>query len=129
MKRTAYNPSASLTFPGMSQSVRWKDLIFLSGQCSMDEAGTTVGEGDPEAQVRQCFRNIETLLAHEGATLADVVKLTCFVVDMDVYPAYAAVKKELFPTDGPAGTTVIVKGLLNPSFLLEVDATAVVPSS
>ena len=129
MARTAYNPSAALTFPGMSQSVAWGDLLFLSGQCSMDDDAKPVGENDPVEQARQCFRNIETLLAHEGATLADVVKLTCYVVDADVYPAYAQVKAELFPSGGPAGTTVIVKGLLNPSFLLEVDAMAVRPNS
>jgi 2-iminobutanoate/2-iminopropanoate deaminase len=124
MRRT-YNPNAALTFPGMSQSVRSDDFVYLSGQCSMDDDAKLVGEEDAAEQARQCFRNIEALLAVEGSTLADIVKLTCYIVDAEVYPAYAKVKAELFPSEGPAGTTVIVKGLLDPRFLLEVDATAV----
>lgn len=125
MTRTTYNQSDALTFPGMSQLVRFGDLIFLSGQCSMDEHAEVVGEDDPLAQARRIFANIETLLAAEGSTLADIVKLVCFVVSPAVYSAYAQVKAELFPSDGPAGTTVVVKELLNPRFLLEVDATAI----
>jgi enamine deaminase RidA (YjgF/YER057c/UK114 family) len=123
--RVTRNPSEALTFPGLSQSVRSGDFIFLSGQCSMDENGKVVGEDDPLAQARQIFRNIESLLAAEGSTLADIVKLVCFVISPTVYQAYAQVKAELFPASGPTGTTVVVKALLDPQFLLEVDATAV----
>jgi 2-iminobutanoate/2-iminopropanoate deaminase len=125
LTRTSYNPSEALTFPGMSQSVQFGDFVFLSGQCSMDENAAVVGEDDPVAQAYQIFQNIEALLAVEGSTLADIVKLTCFVVSPEAYSAYALVKSEIFPSDGPAGTTVVVKALLNPRFLLEVDATAV----
>lgn len=125
MNRTTYNPSDLLTFPGMSQSVRVGNLLYMSGQCSMDEQAQLVGEGDPLAQARQCFRNIEQLLAAEGGTLSDIVKVTCYVVASDVYPAYSQVKHELFPAEGPTGTTVVVRALLDPRFLLEVDATAV----
>jgi len=110
----------------MSQMVRAGDTLYLSGQCSLDARGDVVGEGDPNAQARQCFQNIADLLATEGATLADVVRLTCFVPDVDVYAAYMAVKCELFPVDPPTGTTVVVSALLDPRFLMEVEAVAVV---
>ena len=125
MTRTSYNPSAALTFPGMSQLVASGGFVFLAGQCSMDEDAQLVGQDDPSAQARQIFRNIEALLAAEGGTLADIVRLTCFAVSPAAYEAYAKVKAEIFASEGPAGTTVIVKALLNPRFLLEVEATAV----
>lgn len=103
------------------------DLIFLSGQCSMDENANPVGVGDSTAQARQCFNNIQTLLGAVGCTLADIVKLTCFMVDAEVFPAYSRVKAELFPANPPAGTGVVVNALLVPEFLLEVDAIAVRP--
>ncbi|MFG1947187.1 RidA family protein [Nonomuraea sp. NPDC048826] len=124
MARRVVNPTAALTFPGMSQLVVDDDLAFLSGQCALDLAGRLVGEGDPEAQVRQAFANVESLLRAGGFALADVVKIICYVTDPDVYRAYAAVKAELFPDGGPAATTVVVAGLLDPRMLVEIDVIA-----
>jgi enamine deaminase RidA (YjgF/YER057c/UK114 family) len=112
-------------FPGVSQMVRAGDTLYLSGQCSQDADGQVVGEGDPEAQARQCFRNIAELLATQGGTLADVVRLTTFFASVEAYPAYSAVKGELYPKDPPAGTAVVVNALLDPRFLLEVEVVAV----
>lgn len=124
--RRAHNLSEPTTFPGMSQMVRAGSTLYLAGQCALDREGVVVGEGDPETQARQCFRNIADLLALEGAALSDIVKLTCFVPTMDAYTAYAGVKRELFPTQAPTGTTVVVAALLDPRLLLEVEAVAVV---
>jgi 2-iminobutanoate/2-iminopropanoate deaminase len=123
--RTSYNPGPALTFPGMSQAVAFGDFVFLSGQCSMDDNAQVVGKDDPDAQARQVFRNIEAVLAGEGSTLADIVRLTCYAVSPSAYQAYAQVKTEIFPSEGPAATTVIVSALLDPRFLLEVEATAI----
>lgn len=124
MERRYYNPNDELTFAGMSQMVRAGNTIFFSGQCSVDEKGQLVGENDPLEQARQCFRNIEWMLSSEGATLADIVKLNCFVVNMDVYRAYAEVKRGLFIDNCPTGTCVMAQ-LLDPRFLLEVEAVVV----
>jgi 2-iminobutanoate/2-iminopropanoate deaminase len=123
--RTAYNPSPALTFPGMSQAVAFGDFVFLAGQCSMDENAQVVGAQDPDAQARQVFRNIEAVLACAGSTLADIVRLTCYAVSPAAYEAYARVKSEIFPSEAPAATTVIVSALLDRRFLLEVEATAI----
>ena len=125
MERRTYNPSEPLTFPGMSQMVRAGNTLYLSGQCAMDENAQLVGEGDALAQARQCFANISELLASEGATLADIVKLNCFVTSTEPYKAYSQVKRELFLSDPPTGTTVVVVALLDPRFLMEVEAIAV----
>jgi enamine deaminase RidA (YjgF/YER057c/UK114 family) len=95
----------------------------VSGQLALSD-GVLVGKGDPAAQVRQCFANISAALALAQAQLSDVVKLTCFLTDASVYPAYAEIKATLFQDQPPAGTAVLVAGLLVPGALLEVEAVA-----
>jgi len=92
----------------------------------MDSAGNTVGEGDAGAQARQCFDNVGAALEAAGATWDDVTKITTFLVEVDDYPAYAAERLRRFPENGPASATVIVKALVSPAFLVEIEAVAVV---
>ena len=110
---------------GISQATRVSNHVFLSGQVAFGEGGELVGEGDAEAQAGQIFRNIERVLGKAGAGLDDVTLLTAYLTDAAHFPAYAAVKRRYFPSDPPAGTTVIVSGLLDPRLLLEVEVHAV----
>jgi enamine deaminase RidA (YjgF/YER057c/UK114 family) len=114
-----------LEFAGMSQAVRAGDVVTISGQVALAPHGL-VGEGDARAQAEQCFDNIDGLLAAAGARREDVVKLTCFLVDAGDYSAYAAAKAARFGEVAPCGTCVVVSALLDPRFLLEVEAVAVV---
>ena len=111
---------------GMSQATRCANVICLSGQVAFDEAGELVGEGDAKAQSEQIFRNIERLLTKAGAQLDDIALLTCYLTDAAHFPAYSEVKRRYFPENAPAGTSVIVAGLLDPRFLLEVEVVAAV---
>jgi enamine deaminase RidA (YjgF/YER057c/UK114 family) len=111
--------------PGMSQAVRKGRHVVLSGQVALDESGALVGEGDAAAQCEQIFRNVERLLSKAGSGLDDVVLLTCYLSDARHFPAYSAAKRRIFPGEAPAGTSVIVAGLLDPRFLLEVEVVAV----
>lgn len=120
--RQNLNPPG-MTFAGMSQGVAKGGLIHISGQVSLDQ-GKVVGIGDAAAQARQCFVNIEEVLRLAGATLDDVVALRCYLVDASHYAAYASVKNALFADNPPCGTAVVVKALLSPDFLLEVEAVA-----
>lgn len=121
---TRVNQSAALTFPGMAQAVRAGDTIMLSGQVAFDDSGSLVGEGDAVAQAEQCFVNIERLLEQAGASLSDVVKLTCYLADVSAYAGYATAKLRRFPDVGPAGTAVVAQ-LLDERLLMEVEAIAV----
>ena len=125
MSKQCINPTAALTFPGMSQATVSGNVISISGQVALDASGHLVGDGDPLVQAEQCLLNIEALIELAGATLADIVKLTCFITSADTYPAYAKAKLARFPVDAPAGTCVVVAALLDPRFLLEVEALAV----
>ncbi|TAK21816.1 MAG: RidA family protein [Chloroflexota bacterium] len=100
--------------------------VYVSGCVSSDHDGRIVGRGDVGAQSRQAFANMAAVLAEAGGTLADVVKLTAFVVPMDRYREYAAVRAELFAGHFPASSTVGVTVLADPDYLIEIEAVAVV---
>jgi enamine deaminase RidA (YjgF/YER057c/UK114 family) len=100
--------------------------VYLSGHVAFD-GDRVVGEGDPLAQAEQIFKNLEASLSAAGATFQDVVKLTCYALSPEDYAGYAAVKKLYVAETGPAGTAIIVKALLDPRLLLEVEAIAVIP--
>jgi enamine deaminase RidA (YjgF/YER057c/UK114 family) len=102
-------------------------LVAVSGQIALDEDGEVVGKGDPEAQARQVFGNLQRCLAAAGSTFGDVMKLTYYVTDVAYMPAIRAARAE-FAADRPlpAGTAVQVVALVRPDLLLEVDALALV---
>lgn len=116
-----------LRFPGMSQAVSAGPWITVAGQIATRD-GQLVGVGDPRAQVEQCFENIGNVLKAADAEIAEIVSLTCYLTNANVFPAYSDFKKKLFPNHGPAGTTVIVAGLLFPGALIEIQATAYCPT-
>ncbi len=78
------------------------------------------------AQAEQVFRNIKTALEARGATLADVVQLTCYIRDMSQLAAYREVRERVLgAAPRPASTLVGVSALSSEDFLLEVDVVAV----
>jgi 2-iminobutanoate/2-iminopropanoate deaminase len=110
-------------YPGMCQATRAGEWVTVSGQLAFKD-GKLVGAGDAHAQALQCFTNLSAALALAGATLADVVKLTCYLTDIGAYAGYAAIKSTLFMSNPPTATAVIVAGLLVPEALIEVEALA-----
>jgi reactive intermediate/imine deaminase len=102
-------------------------VLYVSGQLPLDANGELVGNGDMDAQARRIFKNIEEILDVAGASLADVVKLTCYCTDFKDYAAYSKVRAEKFAGRFPSSTTVGVSSLLVPGALLEIDAIAIAP--
>jgi len=102
-------------------------FVHVSGQVAVDEAGAVVGHGDLGAQTRQVFRNLESALASAGATFADVVKLTTFIVDYrpEMLPAYRAERSRFIGDHLPASTLVGVQALALSDYLIEIEATAI----
>ena len=98
----------------------------MSGQVALDGEGNLVGEGGCGAQAEQCLRNIGAVLEIAGAAWEDVVKLTTFLVNASDYQAYADARLRMFPSGGPASSTVIVAALVKPEFLIEIEAVAIV---
>jgi enamine deaminase RidA (YjgF/YER057c/UK114 family) len=133
MPQAAETDRACFNFPGVErpgfpEAVRAGPWITVSGQVPTLD-GKLVGGDDAEAQVRQVFANMQAILNMAGADLADVVKLTCFLVEESAFPAYARVKQALFREKPPAGTVVVVQGLIAKGAFLEVEALAWRPDS
>jgi 2-iminobutanoate/2-iminopropanoate deaminase len=103
------------------------DIIFCSGIVPIDEHGNTVGRGDAAAQTRQILRNLERVLAAAGASLSDVARLNVFSTDMANRSHINTVRREFFTEPYPASTHVEVKGLVDPEWLLEIEAVACAP--
>ena len=98
--------------------------IFISGAASVDEKGNPVFIGDIRAQTRQVIENIKALLASEGATLDDIVKVTVFLKNAKDYNAMNEVRAEYFKQDPPASSAVQAQ-LIREEFLVEIEAIAV----
>ena len=100
-------------------------VIHVSGNVGFGEDGKVVS-GGMGAEARATFANIERVLAAAGAGLSDVVKITTFITDLESYPAYAAVRSEVFGDQLPASSTVQVAGLLVGA-QIEIEAVAFLP--
>jgi 2-iminobutanoate/2-iminopropanoate deaminase len=100
-------------------------VVFVAGQGALSADGRIVGAGDFEAQTRQVFENLGTVLAQAGAGFGAVVKLTVFLTDIANLREFGRIKAEYIPGPQPASTAVGVTALALPEMLIEVEATAV----
>ncbi|GAB2677804.1 RidA family protein [Kribbella swartbergensis] len=101
--------------------------VAVAGQVALDADGNFVGVGDPAAQARQVFANLDACLKAAGATFADVVKLNFYVTDIAHLPAVRTARDEYVDTaNPPASTAVQVAALFKPEALLEIEAYAVI---
>ncbi len=101
-------------------------LIHVAGQIPWDADGQTVAKGDVAGQTRQVFANIATVLAEAGATLDDVIKITVFSADIRYRDEINRVRSETFTPPYPASTQVAVAALVDPEWLVEIEAVAFV---
>ena len=99
------------------------DALYVSGIVPVDASGAVVGD-DVVAQARQVFATMKQVLAAAGATPADVVKVTVYLLDVDDRPLINPVRQEFFGSARPASTLVEVSRLVVPGALLEIEAVA-----
>lgn len=103
-------------------------LLVTSGQLGLSVLGTVPSEAGAQAKI--CFDNIASILAEAGGGPEHVVRLNAYVTDRSYFPAYMAVRDawlgHVMPK--PASTLMIVSGFTRPEFLVEVEATALLPS-
>jgi enamine deaminase RidA (YjgF/YER057c/UK114 family) len=116
-----------------SHSIRSSgDVLWLAGQVAIDERGDTVGPGDVERQLGRVMHNIERILAAAGAGWNHVVRFTMYVVGAENVGGARAARAKLWPEVYPNGnyttsTFLVVDRLASEEFLVEVEATAVLP--
>ncbi len=120
--------------PGMSEPVshfthvvRAGRLVFVSGCVATDGDGRVVGGNDIVAQTRQTLENIKRCLAAAGATFADICKVTVFLRNIGDREKVNTVRKEYFGAHRPASTLVEISRLVRDDYLIEIEATAVIP--
>jgi enamine deaminase RidA (YjgF/YER057c/UK114 family) len=126
------NPKALLTPPGYSHvaKVNKGTMVYLAGQVACDASGKLVGEGNFEAQVEQVYANIKIAIEAAGGTMADIVKLTTFLVaevDPASVPKLRAIRNRYLNAEHPpASTLVYVTRLAQPGWLVEVEVVAAI---
>jgi enamine deaminase RidA (YjgF/YER057c/UK114 family) len=108
---------------GFSRAVRVAERVLVSGTAPIWPDGSC--DPDPEVQARRCFQIIGAALESLGATLDDVVRTRLYLTDAEALPAVARAHRDVFSRARPAATAVIVAGLLDPRWLVEVEAEAV----
>jgi reactive intermediate/imine deaminase len=115
-----------LSLPGghYSHAVRFGDLVFVSGQLGIRPDGSHTAHLPFEDQVHQALENLLSALRSTGATPADVLKITAYIVDVGRWPRFNALYAEVMGNARPARTVVPVPEL-HYGYLIEVDAVAV----
>ena len=111
---------------GFSRAVRAGDRVFVAGCAAIGPDNRNVGVGDPAAQARRCFEVIGAALEEAGSSLEEVVRTRVFLVDAGHAEAVGRVHGEVFGKVRPVTTAVVVAGLLDPEWLLEIEADAVI---
>ena len=122
--------SAPLGMYSHVSRVTSETLIYIAGQVATNPQGEIVGKNDFPAQMRQVFRNLSAALISANATFADVVKFTTYITRETDLDAFMATRKELFAEiypkgDYPPNTLLVVKRLVEPDLLIEIEAIAV----
>ena len=100
--------------------------LWVAGQTGLRDDGGKFLVGDFEAQVRQCFRNIEQQLAKGGGKLSDLVTMTVFIGDSRNGPRFLELRKEILKGNFPASALITVTGFADPRIMIEIQSVAVV---
>ena len=112
-----------------TDAVRFGDILFVSGLTAHDGDGKPVGGADAAAQTRQILLNLKLVLDAAGATMADVLKVTVFLTDINDRAAINPVRKEFFGSARPASTLIEVSRLARPEMKVEIEAVVGLPAT
>lgn len=127
MQRTNYSSGAKWeSIVGYSRAVKVGNTIEVTGTVAVDDNGQLVGAGDAHAQTKFIIQKIEKVLQRAGASLKDVVRTRMFVTDISRWEEYGKAHGEFFAGILPCTSMIEVKGLIDPGYLIEIEATAMV---
>jgi len=112
----------------LCQAVRAGNMVFLRGQIGQNlDTRESVGIGDVAAQTEQAMANIKMLLEEAGSEMSHIVKIVVYLTDIryreTVYRTMGKWLKGVFPVS----TGIVVDALARPEWVVEIDATAVIP--
>jgi Putative translation initiation inhibitor, yjgF family len=101
-------------------------VVEVTGTVASGDDGNVVGKDDAYAQTKYIYQKIEKVLARAGATMKDVVRVRMFVTDIARWQEYGKAHSEFFKTIKPCNTMVEVRALIEPEYLIEIEATAII---
>ena len=100
-------------------------IVFISGMTARRPDGSIAGIGDIEAQTRQVCENIKSAVESAGGTMDDICRVDVFVRNIEHFEQIHKVRREYFRAPAPASTMVEVTKMVNPDYLIEINAIAV----
>ena len=103
-------------------AVQFGNLLFIAGIPPTDKDGKVVGGEDVAEQTRQVFRNMKLVLDAAGATFADVLRVTVYLLDVNDRAKINPVRKEYFGAARPASTLIGINELAIPGMKVEIEA-------
>lgn len=127
MQRTNYSSGAKWEdIVGYSRAVKIGNTIEVTGTVAVDANSNLVGKDDAYAQTKYIIEKIESVLKRAGASLQDVVRTRMFVTDIARWEEYGKAHGEFFRQVKPCTSMIEVKGLIDPDYLIEIEATAII---
>jgi enamine deaminase RidA (YjgF/YER057c/UK114 family) len=127
MQRTNYASGSKWEdIVGYSRAVKVGNTIEVTGTVASDEQGSVVGKEDAYRQTKFIYQKIEKVLQQAGAAMSDVVRVRMFVTDISRWQEYGRAHSEFFKEIKPCNTMVEVSALIEPEYLIEIEATAII---
>ena len=111
---------------GISRAVRAGRIVAVSGTAPIGPDGKNVGQGDAAAQARRCFEIVREALTKAGGSLDDVVRTRVLLTRIEDWEKVGKVHGEFFGAIRPANTTMQVARFIDPEWLVEVEADAII---
>jgi len=109
---------------GYSHAVKVGNSIKISGAVSMDNEGNPSAAGDLEQQMKNCYADLEKILAHYGCTFDDVIVENIFTTNMPLFLENAAYRSSIYTNHFPTGSWLGVKELALPELMIEIEMEA-----
>jgi enamine deaminase RidA (YjgF/YER057c/UK114 family) len=121
------SPEVAAPPPGLFSNAKLAgNQLFVSGMHAGDGKGGVAGDGSTYAQTREALTRIRHLVEAAGGTMDDVVKLGVFTTRIADRGEISRARREFFTGDFPCSTLVEVKGLVEPTLTVEIEAIAII---
>ena len=127
MQRTNYSSGSKWEdIVGYSRAVKVGNVIEVTGTVASGDDGKVVGKNNAYEQTKFVYEKIEKVLKRAGAEMKDVVRVRMFVTDISQWQEYGRAHSEFFKEIKPCNTMVEVSALIEPEYLIEIEATAII---
>lgn len=110
---------------GYSRAVKIGNLIEVTGTVAVDENGQVVGKDSMYEQAKYILQKIEKVLGRADATMKDVVRTRMYITDISRWEELGRAHCEFFKDIKPCTTMVEITRLIDPGYLVEIEATAI----